>query len=81
MIEEGLVEEINNIIKDGYKMSATALQGLGYKEIIGYLKNEYSLEEAKEILKRNTRHYAKKQITCLRQKSRSMVQFDRPKYW
>ncbi|HHU92582.1 MAG TPA: tRNA (adenosine(37)-N6)-dimethylallyltransferase MiaA [Halanaerobiaceae bacterium] len=63
MIEEGLVEEINNIIKDGYKMSATALQGLGYKEIIGYLKNEYSLEEAKEILKRNTRHYAKKQIT------------------
>lgn len=38
MIEEGLVEEINNIIKDGYKMSATALQGLGYKEIIGYLK-------------------------------------------
>lgn len=63
MIKKGLVEEVKNIIKAGFNMSATALQGLGYKEIIGYLKGDYPLEEAIRILKKNTRNYAKKQIT------------------
>jgi len=63
MIKEGLVDEIKNIIKAGYNISTTALQGLGYKEIIGYLNGEYSLEEAINLLKKNTRNYAKRQIT------------------
>lgn len=63
MIKEGLVDEIKNIIKAGYNISSTALQGLGYKEIIGYLNGEYSLEEAINLLKKNTRNYAKRQIT------------------
>ena len=42
------------------------MQGLGYKEILGYLDGEYSLEEAIRILKRDTRHFAKRQLTWFR---------------
>lgn len=63
MIEEGLVDEVKGLLKKGYDLSSTALQGLGYKEIIGYLKGEYDLNEAIRILKRNTRYFAKRQLT------------------
>ena len=63
MIKKGLVEELNYLFSLGYSLSMTAFQGLGYKEIIGYLDKKYSLDEAVRILKRNTRHYAKRQIT------------------
>lgn len=63
MIEKGLVEEIKNLFELGYNLSITAFQGLGYKEIIGYLEQKYSLEEAVRILKKNTRNYAKRQIS------------------
>ena len=51
MIEK-LVEEIKNLFELGYNLSITAFQGLGYKEIIGYLEQKYSLEEAVRILKK-----------------------------
>ncbi|NLK67769.1 MAG: tRNA (adenosine(37)-N6)-dimethylallyltransferase MiaA [Clostridiaceae bacterium] len=63
MLKMGLVEEVRKLLDMGYKPDSTALQGLGYKEIIYYLKNELSFEEAIHILKRDTRHYAKRQIT------------------
>ncbi|HZK28564.1 MAG TPA: tRNA (adenosine(37)-N6)-dimethylallyltransferase MiaA [Thermoclostridium sp.] len=63
MIEIGLVEEVERLLDMGYKAGSTALQGLGYKEIIYYLNNELSLDEAIHILKRDTRRYAKRQIT------------------
>ncbi len=63
MMENGLVNEVKNLLDSGYDIGMTALQGLGYKEIIGYLKNEYSLDETVRILKRDTRHFAKRQIT------------------
>ncbi|MGM0409787.1 MAG: tRNA (adenosine(37)-N6)-dimethylallyltransferase MiaA [Bacillota bacterium] len=62
MIKNGLVEEVKKL-KKKYNLSKTSLQALGYKEIINYLEDEYNLEEAKRIIKRDTRHYAKKQIT------------------
>jgi tRNA dimethylallyltransferase len=62
MIANGLVEEVKQLLeKHGH--FATALQGLGYKEIAAYLKGEYTLPEAIEILKRDTRRFAKRQIT------------------
>ena len=47
----------------GYNESYTSMQGLGYKEIFRYLNNQISLDEAIRIIKRDTRHYAKRQIT------------------
>jgi len=66
MIENGLVDEVRRLLEKGYKPGSTALQGLGYKEIIRYLNSEIPFEEAVRILKRDTRHYAKRQITWFR---------------
>ena len=50
----------------GCHKGMVSMQGLGYKEILGYLDGEYSLEEAIRILKRDTRHFAKRQLTWFR---------------
>jgi len=63
MLEKGLVEEVGKLVEMGYDKNSIAMQGLGYKEILAYLRGEMSLEEAVYILKRDTRHYAKRQIT------------------
>lgn len=61
MIDMGLVDEVEKINKNG--ISSTAIQGLGYKEIIEYIKNEITLEDAIEKIKQETRRYAKRQMT------------------
>ena len=63
MIQSGLVEEVLKLKEMGYDRSFVSMQGLGYKEILAYLENEISLEEAIYIIKRDTRHFAKRQIT------------------
>lgn len=63
MIENGLLEEVKNLLKMGYKKDMISMQGIGYKEIIKYLEGEYTYEEALEIIKRDSRRYAKRQIT------------------
>lgn len=63
MFENGLVKEVEKLVEMGYDKSTIAMQGLGYKEILAYLKKEMTLDEAIEILKRDTRRYAKRQIT------------------
>ena len=60
MIDEGLVEEVRGLEK--YR-NLPAMQTVGYKEIFGYLDGKYSLDEAIRLIQRNTRHYAKKQLT------------------
>lgn len=60
MIDEGLVEEVRGLEK--YR-DLPALQTVGYREIFGYLDGNYSLDEAIRLIQRNTRHYAKKQLT------------------
>lgn len=60
MIDKGLVEEVRGLEK--YR-NLPALQTVGYKEIFGYLDGNYSLDEAIRLIQRNTRHYAKKQLT------------------
>lgn len=66
MIREGLVEEVQRLLDLGYSADLTSMQGLGYKEIVGYLRGEYSLEEAVQLLKRNTRRFAKRQLSWFR---------------
>lgn len=63
MMEQGLVEEVKKLLNMGYDKNLISMQGIGYKEIVKYLEGEYSLEEAVEIIKRDSRRYAKRQIT------------------
>lgn len=63
MLQEGLVEEVSGLAKKGYTKDMVSMQGLGYKEILSYLDGSYALDEAVYILKRDTRHFAKRQLT------------------
>lgn len=66
MLVCGLINEVKNLKTMGYDKYTVAMQGLGYKEILLYLNGELSLNEAKELLKRDTRRYAKRQLTWFR---------------
>ena len=66
MINDGLLDEVRNLADQGCTPDMVSMQGLGYKEIIPYLKGEYTLEHAIYILKRDTRHFAKRQLTWFR---------------
>lgn len=70
MMDEGLVEEVEQLLNMGYHRGLTSMQALGYKEIASYLQGEISKEEAVRVLKRDTRHYAKRQLTWFRRDKR-----------
>ncbi len=63
MLEKGLIDEVRALKSEGLTRSHISMQGLGYKEILAWLEGEISLDEAVYILKRDTRHFAKRQIT------------------
>ena len=79
MLEEGLVEEVRNLKEKGYTRDMVSMQGLGYKEILDYLNGECPLEEAIYILKRDTRHFAKRQLTWFR-RERDVIWIDKQTY-
>ena len=66
LIERGLVDEVRSLTGMGLTSDDISMKGIGYKEIIDYLNGETSLEEAVERIKKNTRHYAKRQLTWFR---------------
>lgn len=70
MVAEGLLREVQTLLDQGYSPGSQALKGLGYKELIAYLRGEYDLEEALRLLKRDTRHFAKRQLTWFRRDQR-----------
>lgn len=70
MIENGLVDEIKSILESGYEKQLNSLNTVGYKEIISFLENKISLERAIELIKRNTRRFAKRQMTWFRKDER-----------
>lgn len=63
MVEQGLVEEVRRLKQQGCHRGMVAMQGLGYKEILDYLDGACTLEEALYVIKRDTRHFAKRQLT------------------
>ena len=63
MLSHGLVEEVQKLKEMGCSMEHISMQGLGYKEILGYLDGQYDLERAVYLIKRDTRHFAKRQLT------------------
>ncbi|MBE6020877.1 MAG: tRNA (adenosine(37)-N6)-dimethylallyltransferase MiaA [Clostridiales bacterium] len=66
LMDMGLLEEIKMLDEMGLTEEHISMKGIGYKELFGYLREEYDLEEAVYLIKRNTRHYAKRQMTWLR---------------
>ncbi len=66
MIKAGLENEVKNLLEKGFTTDLVSMQGVGYKELISYLQGKESLEEAVETIKKNTRHFAKRQLTWFR---------------
>ena len=66
MVEQGLVQEVKNLMASGVPGDAQSMQGIGYKEIIRHLKGEMSLDDSIREIQQNTRHYAKRQMTWFR---------------
>jgi tRNA dimethylallyltransferase len=79
MLSEGLVDEVRKLKQMGYHRGMVSMQGLGYKEILAYLDGECTLEEAVEILKRDTRHFAKRQLTWFR-REREVIWMKKEEY-
>ena len=75
MIEAGLIDEVRNVTEK-FKISNTAVQGLGYKEVIEFLNGNISYEEMIEKLKLETRHYAKRQLTFFRHQFKDVTRFE-----
>lgn len=76
MMEQGLADEVGRLLDKGYKRDLVSMQGLGYKEIAAALEHECTMEEAVYRLKRDTRHFAKRQMTWFR-REREVVMLDR----
>lgn len=66
MIQNGLVDEVNSILKRGYSKELNALNTVGYKEVISFLENDIEYEKMIDLIKRNTRRFAKRQLTWFR---------------
>lgn len=76
MIEEGLLNEVKALYEEGYTRDMVSMQGLGYKEILDYLDDKITLEEAIYRIKRDTRHFAKRQLTWFR-RERDVIWVDK----
>ena len=79
MVKEGLIEEVKKLQELGYHRKMVSMQGLGYKEILDYLEGKYSLEEAIYLIKRDTRHFAKRQLTWFR-RERNVIWLNKPEF-
>lgn len=79
MMKEGLLEEVKRLKERGFSRDMVSMQGLGYKEMMDYLDGKCSLEEAVYILKRDTRHFAKRQITWFK-REKDVIWIDKEAY-
>jgi len=79
MIEKGLVEEVKDLLGRGYDEDLPAMQALGYRQIVAYLKGKVSFDEAIRLIKRDTRRFAKRQLTWFK-KEKDIIWLDREDY-
>lgn len=77
MVAAGLVEEVQRLKEMGCTKDMVSMQGLGYKEILRYLEGEFTLEEAIYLIKRDTRHFAKRQLTWFR-REKEVIWVEKP---
>lgn len=79
MVENGLVDEVRRLQAMGCHSDMVSMQGLGYKEILAYLNGDCTLEEAVYVIKRQTRHFAKRQITWFK-RERDVIWLPKDRY-
>lgn len=79
MMQDGLLQEVKQLKERGYTKEMVSMQGLGYKELLEYLDGNCTLEEAVYVLKRDTRHFAKRQLTWFR-RERDVIWIDKKQY-
>ncbi|MCC8029962.1 MAG: tRNA (adenosine(37)-N6)-dimethylallyltransferase MiaA [Lachnospiraceae bacterium] len=79
MLEQGLADEVKALRERGFDRSMISMQGIGYKEMLSWLDGEISYEEAVRILKRDTRHFAKRQLTWFR-RERDVIWINKPDF-
>jgi len=76
MLEAGLVEEVRGILEAGYSSELDVLRTIGYEEVIGYLQGAYDRETMRRLIQRNTRRYAKRQLTWFRRFDFEWIKLD-----
>ena len=79
MIQAGLEAEVHNLLEMGCTPEMTSMQGIGYKQMLAYVSGEYDLDEAIRLIKRDSRHYAKRQLTWLNREP-DLIRIDRRVY-
>lgn len=79
MLENGLIDEVKTLHQKGYTKDMVSMQGLGYKEILSYLDGEISLDRALYLIKRDTRHFAKRQLTWFR-REKDVIWINKPDF-
>lgn len=79
MMDQGLVDEVKRLAESGCTRDMVSMQGLGYKEILDYLDGHITLEEAIYLIKRDTRHFAKRQLTWFR-RERDTIMVNKPDF-
>lgn len=79
MLKQGLLEEVKHLKEMGYQKSMVSMQGLGYKELLSYLEGEISFEEAVYLIKRDSRRFAKRQLTWFR-REKDVIWIDKPEF-
>lgn len=79
MMEQGLLEEVTKLTQEGYGKELVSMQGLGYKEFFDYFEGKESLEDTVERIKRDTRHFAKRQLTWFR-REKEVIWLDKSQY-
>ena len=79
MLADGLLKEVQALREMGCTKDMVSMQGLGYKELLGYLDGEYDLDQAVYLIKRDTRHFAKRQLTWFR-RERDVIWLNRQEY-
>ena len=79
MLEKGLIAEVELLAKKGYTRNMVSMQGLGYKEMLDYLSGLFTYEEAVEIIKRDTRHFAKRQLTWFK-REKDVIWIDKSRF-
>ena len=79
MLQQGLVEEVRHLMELGCRKDMVSMQGLGYKEMISYLSGECSLDEAVYQIKRDTRHFAKRQLTWFK-REKDVIWVNKPDF-
>ena len=78
MVDKGLFSEVKGLLDEGYSRELTSMQGIGYKEVCAYYFGELSKKGAIELIKKNTRHFAKRQLTWFRrEKSTDFINYDK----